>query len=172
MFWELLATLFAGFAGAGVALALNLITGGRLPKATMPVLAAGAMLLATITSEMTWFERSQAQLPESVVVIRTNETTAFYRPWTYLRPMINRFAAADIGGAQTNPDVPQQRIVDIYLLERWQAARAVQLGVDCQTSAQVLMEAARFGESGAIEADVWESLGADDPLIAALCAPA
>ena len=46
MVFELIATIVAGFAGAGVALLLNKIFGGRLPRWIMPV-AAGAAMLAT-----------------------------------------------------------------------------------------------------------------------------
>ncbi len=37
MFFEMVATLVSGFAGAGVVLLLNKISGGRLPKWAMPV---------------------------------------------------------------------------------------------------------------------------------------
>ena len=41
MFWELIATLMAGFAAAGVVLLLNKILRGRLPKWAMPIAAGG-----------------------------------------------------------------------------------------------------------------------------------
>lgn len=169
MFYELLATLFAGFAGGGLALLLNMITRGALPKSAMLVTAAVFMLAFAIWSELNWFPRSQEQLPDSVVVVRTNESTAFYRPWTYVIPFVDRFIAVDTGSAQTNDAVPQQRIVDVYLLERWQPARALKIGVDCAMPGQTPLEAATIAQNGEIQSQAWEELPADDPLIAAVC---
>lgn len=169
MFWELLATLFAGFAGAGLALILGKVTRGALPKSAMPIMAGVFMLAFAIWSELNWFPRSVEQLPETVVVVRTNESTSLFRPWTYVIPFVNRFIAVDTNSTQTNTAVPEQRIVDVYLLERWQPARALKIGVDCSQPAQTPLEAAEFSDTGAITAAAWEAMDRDDPLIVAVC---
>ncbi|WP_425038192.1 hypothetical protein [Primorskyibacter sp. S187A] len=171
MFWELLATVFAGFAGAGLALLANKITRGSMPKSAMPVTAGVFMLVFAVWSEMNWFPRSVEQLPETVVVVRTNESRSPFRPWTYVTPFVNRFIAADTGAAQSNTDVPHQRIVDIYLLERWQPARALKIGLDCARPAQTPLEASSFDDAGAIVSEAWEQLAPDDPLVTAVCPP-
>lgn len=169
MFWELVATVFAGFAGAGVALIARKATRGRVPGSATLILAGVFMLAFTILSEMNWYPRQIEALPEGAVVVATNESRAFYRPWTYLSPYVNRFIAADANSTQTNPAVPEQRIVDIYLFERWQAARALRIGVDCAIPAQAPLSTAEFAEDGTITAAQWDRMEPDDPLVQAVC---
>lgn len=169
MFWELLATVFAGFAGAGVALIARKVTRGRVPGSATLILAAVFMFAFSVMSEMNWYPRSVEQLPDTAVVIRTNESRAWYRPWTYLSPYVNRFIAVDTESTQTNPAAPDQRIVDVYLLERWQAARALKIGVDCAIPAQAPLDTAELGADGTIEAASWDALDSDDPLFVAIC---
>jgi hypothetical protein len=169
MFWELLATVFAGFAGAGIGLIARKASRGRVPGSTTLILAGVFMFAFTVMSEMNWFPRQLEQLPDSAVVVATNESRAFYRPWTYFTPYVNRFIAVDTESTQTNPAVPDQRIVDVYLMERWQAARALQIGVDCAQPAQAPLSTAEFDEDGAITAARWDKMERDDPLVLAVC---
>ena len=63
MFVELIATIFAGIACAGIAMALNRLTGRRLPKWIMPIAAGAGMIGMTISNEYTWFGRTAERLP-------------------------------------------------------------------------------------------------------------
>ena len=50
MFLELIATVFAGLAMAGVVMLVNRTSGGRLPRWTAPVAAGLAMITATVSN--------------------------------------------------------------------------------------------------------------------------
>ncbi|TRD15395.1 hypothetical protein [Palleronia caenipelagi] len=133
MFLELIATIFAGLGAAGVAMALNKFTGGRLPRWIAPVAAGAAMLGVTIWSEMTWAERITDGLPSGVVVAQEVSETAFYRPWTYIWPQTTRLVAVDVVTAKRNEAAPETRLVDLYLFGRWKPTSRVPQLIDCTT---------------------------------------
>ncbi len=68
MFLELIATIFAGIACAGVAMLLNLATGRRLPRWILPIAAGAGMIAMTISNEYTWFDRTAERLPDGVEI--------------------------------------------------------------------------------------------------------
>ena len=70
MFLELIGTIFAGFAFAGIVLVLNKLTGGRLPRWATPVAAGLGMIGMTIASEYSWYDRTRETLPDSVNIIQ------------------------------------------------------------------------------------------------------
>lgn len=169
MFYELLATIFAGFAAGGLAYLLSRITRGRFPGSWVVGAAALAMIVFSIWNEYNWFPRSEAQLPEGVVVVAASEGTSWFRPWTYVMPLVTRFAALDTGSVQRNEDVPHQRIADLYLMERWRSAVGLKIAVDCQEMAQTRLDTVTYAETGEMESDRWETLEASDPLLTAAC---
>lgn len=169
MFYELLATIFAGFAAGGLVYLFSRMTRGRIPGSWSISAAAIAMIAFSIWNEYNWFPRSQAQLPEGVVVVAATETKSWFRPWTYLMPFVNRFAALDTGSVQRNEEVPHQRIADLYLMERWRSAVGLKIGVDCQKQLQARLDTVTYADSGEMESDRWEVLQASDPLLTAAC---
>ncbi|MYF88370.1 MAG: hypothetical protein F4186_02705, partial [Boseongicola sp. SB0676_bin_33] len=86
MLLELMAAFAAGLGAAGLVLMANFMTGGRLPRWSMPVAAGGAMIGMAISSEMTWAARTADGLPEGVAVAETVSASVWYRPWTYVWP--------------------------------------------------------------------------------------
>jgi len=70
MFWELIATVFAGLGGAGIALLLRKLTKQSTPKWLVPVFAGGAMLGFQIQGEYDWYDHQASLLPEGVVVVK------------------------------------------------------------------------------------------------------
>ncbi|WP_417523718.1 hypothetical protein [Marinovum sp.] len=169
MFYELLATMFAGFAGGGLLYLLSRMTKGRIPRSWTVGAAAVAMIGFSVWNEYNWFPRSQAQLPEGVVVVAASESRDWYRPWTYALPVVPRFAALDTNSIQRNQEVPQQRIADLYLMERWRSAVGVKIAVDCARPAQARLDQVSYADSGAMVSDRWEDMSAEDPLIQAAC---
>ena len=113
MFLELIAVFAAGFGAAGLVLCLNIITRGRLPKWVMPVAAGAAMIGFTIWSEYTWYPRTLLTLPEGIEVAETYEHSAFYRPWTYAKPFVNRFLAVDQATLRRNDQVEGQVMASV-----------------------------------------------------------
>ncbi|MDX1744187.1 MAG: hypothetical protein R3186_11440, partial [Ruegeria sp.] len=95
MFLELIGTIFAGFAFAGVAMLVNKLTGGRLPRWSAPVAAGLGMIGVTIASEYSWYDRTFDPLSDQLVIVEKIESRALYRPWTYALPFVIRFSAID-----------------------------------------------------------------------------
>lgn len=171
MFLELIGTVFAGLAMAGVMMLVNRVTGGRLPRWTVPVAAGLAMLAATISSEYSWFSRTSASLPSEIVIAQTVERQAIYQPWTYLVPYIHRFVAVDGASVRENPQVPDQRLADVYFFGRWSPVNKIPVLADCATGRRAsLVDGAEFGADGAITNAEWIAVGGDDPLLSTLCA--
>ncbi|MEX0349968.1 MAG: hypothetical protein AB3N15_11140 [Paracoccaceae bacterium] len=173
MFLELIATVFAGIAMAGLVMLLNRVLGGRLPKWLAPVGAGLAMIAVTISSEYSWYGRTAAALPEDVEVIETVDSQAIYRPWTYVAPYVDRFAALDRASVQTNPALPDQRLADLYFFGRWTAVSKLPVLVDCAGARRAnLADGAQFDDDGAITNADWVAADDGDAVIQALCGDA
>ncbi|WP_417583444.1 hypothetical protein [Nitrincola sp.] len=95
MFWNLVATVFAGLGAAGIALLLRSITRNKLPKWIIPVFAGAGMLGYQIYYEYSWFDHQQGRQPEGSVVISSERGEVFWRPWTYFYPMTVAFTVVD-----------------------------------------------------------------------------
>ncbi|TKZ21371.1 hypothetical protein FAP39_06430 [Shimia litoralis] len=170
MFLELVATIAAAFAAAGMVLLLNRIVGGRLPKWFTPVAAGAAMIVTTISNEYGWYPRTKAALPEGLVISETIENQSFYRPWTYVRPYVERFVAVDTLSLQTHPALPDQRIADVYYFGRWSPVNKIGVLADCANARRAaLIDAISFDESGNVSGANWVGVPKDDGLLAAIC---
>jgi len=170
MFLELVATIAAAFAAAGMVLLLNRIVGGRLPKWFTPVAAGAAMIVTTISNEYGWYPRTKAALPEGLVISETIENQSFYRPWTYVRPYVERFVAVDTLSLQTHPALPDQRIADVYYFGRWSPVNKIGVLADCANARRAaLIDAISFDESGKVSGANWVDVPKDDGLLAAIC---
>ncbi|WP_170769490.1 hypothetical protein [Ruegeria lacuscaerulensis] len=170
MFLELIATIFAGIAFAGVVMVINKFTGGRLPKWVAPVAAGLGMIGMTISSEYSWYDRTKDTLPDGMTVVQEVESRALYRPWTYAVPFVNRFAAIDTVSVRTNEQVPEQRLVDLYFFGRWAPISVVPVAVDCAQNLRAnLADGAEFGADGQLVNADWISGTTDDPIIEATC---
>lgn len=172
MFFELIGTIVAGVAAALLVWAFNRTLKGRLPSWLMPVAAGAAMLLATISSEYTWFARAQSNMPEGFVVAETVEERKFYRPWTYIEPFVSRFIAVDAATIKTHPAHPDQRIVDLVIYGRWARTAKIPALFDCTSNARAdLVDGVEFGDDGAVLNATWQPMDADAPLLQAACTP-
>ncbi|WP_170784507.1 hypothetical protein [Ruegeria lacuscaerulensis] len=170
MFLELIATIFAGIAFAGVVMVINKFTGGRLPKWVAPVAAGLGMIGMTISSEYSWYDRTKDTLPDGMTVVQEVESRALYRPWTYAVPFVNRFAAIDTVSVRTNEQVPEQRLVDLYFFGRWAPVSKLPVAVDCAQNLRAnLADGAEFGADGQLVNADWITGTTDDPIIEATC---
>ncbi len=171
MFYELIATVFAGLAMAGVVMLLNHITRGRLPKWAMPVAAGLAMIAATIASEYGWYDRTSGALPDGVEVAVTHENRAFFRPWTYLAPFVDRFVAVDTQSVRTHPEHPDLRLADTLFMARWAAPQKLVVLMDCAAGKRARWgEGVAFADDGAVTGADWVAVAKDDPVLAIGCA--
>ncbi|MDX1677188.1 hypothetical protein [Arsukibacterium sp.] len=170
MLWELIATIFAGLGAAGIALAIRFISRKKAPRWLIPVFAGLGMLSFQVQSEYNWYQHQAGRLPAGVVVIRTVEQRAFWRPWSYIYPQTLRFIAADIGNAAANQRNNAVWLVDLYLFERRLAAKRVPQVVHCQQQARTdFTENLQIPAPGEAVSPAWQKLDDNDPLLVALC---
>lgn len=163
MFIEIIGVFVAGFAGAGIALVLGKLSGGRLPRWSMPIGAGAAMLLAAIALEYSWYDRTADGLPDGMRVAETVTSQAAWRPWTYAFPMTDRFVAVDYATAQTNTQNPDLYLADLYFFGRWRPVTSVEVMIDC---AEGRRADPALGDGSP---PVWRAVGADDAIVATLC---
>ncbi len=170
MFLELIAVVFAGLAMAGVAMLVNKLSGGRLPRWMVPVAAGAGMIAATISSEYGWYQRTAEKLPEGLEVVQTVENQSFYRPWTYVRPFTERFVAVDHPSLKTNPALPDQRMVDLYFFGRWAPVNKLPVLVDCAGLRRAtLIDGMDFGADGEVANADWVPVERTDPILNSVC---
>lgn len=170
MFFELIATFAAGFAAAGIVLVINISLGRRLPKWFTPVAAGAAMLVATISSEYSWYPRTKATLPEGVEVVQTVEGKSSYRPWARLKPFVERFVAVDTASIRTHEAQPDMRLVDTYYFGRWAPVNKRSVLTDCANGRRAeLVDAITFNDDGTVDGIQWFAAPEDDALILKIC---
>ncbi|MCY4167446.1 MAG: hypothetical protein OXD36_05610 [Rhodobacter sp.] len=171
MLFELIATIVAGFAGAGVALLINRMLVGRLPRWIVPTAAGAAMLATTTANEYGWHERTVAALPPGLEVAMTVEDRAIYRPWARVFPLVLRFLAVDRATMRSNDALPDWRMAEVYAFGRWHAPRSRLVMVDCDGGRRAdITTGAEFGEDGAIDGLAWRDTGLEDPIVRTACA--
>ncbi|KGD96874.1 hypothetical protein [Rhizobium sp. YS-1r] len=171
MLFELIAAVVAGVALAGIAMGLRWISRGHLPKWIVPAAAGLGMLSYAVWSEYTWFSRVTNAMPPTIAVTWQHEDRSFWRPWSYYRPVIDRFSAVDTGSAKRHPEQPGQVMVDLVLAARWQQPARVTVVFDCngKRQANLVDQDVTVAQDGAIIGAKWSDIPADDPTLAAAC---
>jgi len=170
MFFEIVATFIAGFAGAGLWLLAAKVTRGLVTRRAFPVAAGGAMIAFAIWSEYAWYPRITAALPPGLIVADSVQNRGPLRPWTYVAPFTDRFVAVDIRGMRINPGAPDQRLADVYRFARWQPVVREAILFDCARyrNAPVTSDLSQ-GADGQVTGAAWRDLGPDDPILRATC---
>ena len=170
MFLELIAVIFAGIAVAGVVMLINSATGARLPRWLAPVAAGLAMIGVTVASEYSWYSRTATNLPEGLVIAETVETRRFYRPWTYVVPLRERFVAVDLATRRSHPKQPDQHLAEVFFFGRWAPISQLSIVADCANWRRAAVEAeTRFAKDGSIGGVNWVSPPTEDPLLTSTC---
>ncbi len=170
MFIELIATIFAGIACAGVAMLINIAIGRRLPKWIMPIAAGAGMIGMTISNEYTWFDRTAERLPEGVEIASTVEEQSWMRPWTQAVPYTKRFVAVDVATLRKNENIPAQRIADLYFFGRWSPVNQAPMLFDCKEArSAILIDGAVFEDDGTISNADWQKMPIEDPILTLVC---
>lgn len=167
---ELIAAVVFGVGAAGVAmLARRLIP--IIPRFAIPAAAGLAMIGFTIWSEYAWFARQTAALPPGVAVATSIAEPSPFRPWTFVKPFTDRFIAVDLEGARRHPDTPEQVLVTLYMFERHTPTASAPMLVDCAGKRRAdIADGATFDGDGRIADVTWGEVGAEDPLVSAVCA--
>ncbi|MGM8888969.1 hypothetical protein ACS8FD_23775, partial [Psychrobacter sp. 1U2] len=139
MLFEFIATIAAAFGMAGLALIithLSKLAGKRAPKWLIPLFAAIGIFSFQIHQEYNWYHQQVAKLPEGVTVIKTAESTEWFRPWSYVKPQILRFIAADVDNASVQLDNSDIYLVNLYLFERRRSVQKIPQVIDCSVPAR------------------------------------
>jgi hypothetical protein len=170
MLFELIAAVVTGVALAGVAMGLRWLSRGYLAKWIVPAMAGIGMLGYSVWSEYSWFERMKNTLP-GIAVTWQNEDQAFWRPWSYIEPVTNRFTALDMGNAKRHPNQTGLVMVDVLLLARWQPLSAVKVVYDCAglRRADMLDQTVSIAADGALVGAEWKPVPADDAALKTAC---
>ena len=135
MIYEFIATITAGFGMAGIALIIRHLSGllGKpAPKWLIPIFAGIGMFGFQIYQEYNWYTQQTSHLPKQMQIIKTFEDSTWYRPWSYIKPQITRFAAIDKNSIETNQTNPNLHKVNVYLFERRISTKIVPQMIDCQ----------------------------------------
>lgn len=170
MILELIGAFIVAIGAGGLAHFLARLAKGRLPGWIVPAAAGAGMLGYAIYMEYSWAGRILAQLPPEATVVSMNETTAWFRPWTYVWPLTNRMTVVDHRFDRRNPDFPGLVITNVVLLGRWEPGRPVPVVVDCNAGARAdLRDTVVIAEDGTFEGADWLRLPEGDPLLRALC---
>ena len=170
MFWELVATVFAGLGAAGIALMLRKLSAKKLPRYLVPVFAGLGMLGFQIHAEYNWYSHQTSLLPAGVVVVKAVEEKISWRPWTLIKPQITRFMAVDVKNSAANSNNADLVLANLYLFERRQAAINVKLVVHCKEqkradfTEQLLLPAP--GEAAGAD---FVTINADEKMLLAVC---
>jgi hypothetical protein len=173
MFWEFIATVFAGVGAAGVLLIVRSVTRLKTPSWSIPAVAGSAMLAFQIYSEYNWFPHQKSLLPNDVTVVRHIEEAAPWRPWSYLYPQTVRFIAVRVGKAAVNTINPDLVLAEVYLFERRMSARRIHQVFHCEQNARAdFSESLEIPPPGASLDNTWIPLAADDQMLRAVCGKA
>ncbi len=173
MLFILIATLAVGLAAGGLVWGVRRLTGNRLPRYAMPIAAGFAMFAFVLWNDYSWFERMVASLPDDTRVARTYTDLSLWRPWTYLVPRINRFAAVDLAAARRHPDHPDLVLAEVVLLTRLEPELRVRQLFDCARWRRGDLTAeTRFADDGRLDGVRWSRPDPEDPLVRAACVDA
>jgi hypothetical protein len=170
MFWEFVATIFAGLGAAGLVLILRFATRGKIPRWAIPMSAGAAMIAFQIYSEYTWFSHQKSLLPSDVKVAEAFEESVAWRPWTLVAPQTVRFIAVRLGQGAINRINPELVLAEIYFFERRLSAQRMHQVFHCGMRARAeLTEDLQIPEPGAEPGAQWSKLTADDPILNIVC---
>ncbi|OLF35632.1 MULTISPECIES: hypothetical protein [unclassified Psychrobacter] len=177
MLFEFIATIAAAFGMAGLALIithLSKLAGKRAPKWLIPLFAAVGIFAFQIHQEYNWYHQQVAKLPEGVTVVKTAESTEWFRPWSYAKPQILRFIAADVDNASVQADNSDIYLVNLYLFERRRSVQKVPQVIDCNAPARADYVLPEKGSTLTIDEHVrqttaWRDLAKDELLFTSIC---
>jgi len=170
MAFELIASIVAAVALAGVALILRKMLPGVMPKWSVPVAAGLGLVGFTVWSEYDWFARVSAELPEGVEVVLAQTEAQPLRPWTYLAPITTRFVAMDLRALARHPERPDLVMAKLYNFGRWQPVKDALMILDCGARRQVLVtEGVSVTSDGTLVGAEWQVVGAEDGFQQAAC---
>lgn len=174
MLIDLITMVAAGFAIAGCVLIAGHLSrtflGRSLPRWTLPAAIGAAMIAFSVWNEYSWYPRVRAALPETVEVVMPVGESAFWRPWTYVAPIVTRFIAVDRAALVRSDVNPALVMADAMVVQRWVDTKHIPVVFDCEAGRRAdLIEGATLTGGGSVTGADWISLPPDDPMMQAAC---
>ncbi len=177
MLFEFIATMAAGFGMAGLALIithLSKLAGKRAPKWLIPLFAAIGIFTFQIHQEYNWYHQQVAQLPAGITVVKTAQSSEWFRPWSYIKPQTLRFIAVDSGNASVQVDNEDIYLVNLYLFERRRSVQKIPQVIDCDAPARAdymipVKDSELTIKEYVQQTTAWRPLAKDDPLFISVC---
>lgn len=112
----LLAAAAAGVVAGGIGFGLRKLSGNRIGKWIIPASAGLGILLFQISYEYSWYDNQLAHQPASSVVVATEATPSFLRPWTFFIPLTTAYTLLDPNEIVYQEQAePYARIARFYL---------------------------------------------------------
>ncbi|MCL7928459.1 hypothetical protein [Halomonas llamarensis] len=167
MIWHLIAAVFAGLAAAGIGLLLRNLSAKRLPKWIVPVLGGLGMLSYQIYTEYNWFEHKQQQLPASVDVVSSQESSAVWRPWTFAFPIVKEFTVIDRDSVRLSEGTPVLAEFMLYHFEHHHADVVTPQAYVLNCRSRELMPLA--SDTGEPDVEAMRTLRRDSGIYTAIC---
>ena len=170
MFWSLLTALVAGFAGAGVGLALRHMSGKRLNLGIIPVCAGLAMIVATVATEYQWAPNVQRTMAPDLVIIAEREQQSWYQPWTYFTPWVRGFIGYSPSETVETAEGSGIHVVQTRIQERWQPEVVRPVLVECEGWRRAdLTPETSFDDDGQPIDVTWRDGAEEDPILSVVC---
>jgi len=175
MIYEFIATVTAGFGMAGIAMIIRHLTklaGKQAPKWLIPIFAGIGMLGFQIHQEYHWQQQQIDRLPAQVKVVKTVKGQVWYRPWSYLKPQVIRFMAAESGkpvATDITSSADDIRSTNIYLFERRISTKVIAQLVNCSQPAITSVTITPPLSATNFQQLQWQPLATDDDLLQAVC---
>lgn len=140
------------------------------PRWLMPAAIGASMISYSIWNEYTWFDRIRSSLPNTVNVVGQGERTAFWAPWTFIKPVTVRFIAIDTRNRVFSQERQGLVLTELLLVERWQPTRKVAVAFDCTVNKRAdLGSGAQISPDGSLAGASWQAVEAGDPMLLAAC---
>lgn len=167
---ELIAAIVAAMGGAGLALLLRKLSGGRLPKWIVTFAAAAGLITVTLVLEYDWYPRTSAKLPEGFVIVETQTSSQALRPWTFVRPLTTSFLAMDRTKLAQHPERAELKVAPLFAFARWRNPQSALMVFDCAGLRRVYVtEGMQIGADGQLTGAEWTQLETEDALQKAAC---
>ena len=135
-----------------------------------PAVIGATMIGFQIYADYSWFSRTAAGLPPTMVVTDTYAGTSPLKVWSYAIPIVDRFRVVDTASVKRNPAVPDLVIADVHLVTRFRQTVTTRQVFDCVGHRRADGYAGvTFDAEGRPQGLTWEDLSADDAMLRAAC---
>lgn len=169
MAYELIAAIVLAIGVGGMVVLLRKMSGGRIPKTTLPIAIALALIGFAVWGDYSWASRTQGALPDRLTVVDEQTESNMWRPWTYLVPLTERMIVVDTGSVRRNPAMPGTALVDFFFFERRLPTRQLPVLVDCEESRSALIGNVADLSEETMDSLDWTDLPDGNRLIPAVC---